>query len=392
MAYAAGRKRQSSRTGFVHGADTNSDTISIYDNFCFVYALLTQRKAAEILEAKALLLRLLDFQTADGAFPICLHDYPHSYDPYLGLKIAPILLRSLQGHIGCKDRIDAALQKILSFYQNKTLPPLWEFRYQICLGHKPPLIDVPPEQIWEYWISLQFLQTPTCDFYYPKLGLAPHLSTPQVQYEPAPHLIEWACAAAIDSFTPRLLAPHPAQLHLAALDKVELTHQPQDSLYKKEPFKLYWSDQSLHSLVLIADQIAIADAYIDITLPATFEFGRDDLFEVQFFCDASPDLSIEIDGAKGTAFALNQPIQIKTPSLTCTLQFELLQGEGDFCGRIFRSNRPGQIAAHQYEAYDWKIGLRTLRRSSDCIIRVSWYISERFENSFSIAGNEKINC
>jgi hypothetical protein len=130
---------------------------------------------------------------------------------------------------------------------------------------------------------------------------------------------------------------------------------------------VFWKDSRIHSLVAENISEGIAE------LPAIFEMGRDDLFEAAYYCDASEDMELLIDGKKGTVFALGQTVTIQSPDRKFALVFELLRGEGEFCGHIFRSNRPSQIAttgALQYEAFDWKIGIRTLRRSSDCALRV----------------------
>jgi hypothetical protein len=376
LAYAAGKKRQSSRTNLVHSPD--QETISLYDNFCYAYALLAQKKAETALEAKTLLSRLFAFQSPEGNFPIHLHDYPKTFDLYAGLRIAPILLRTLS-HYGAvigpewvRVWIESPLQKILTFYQDKSLPPMWQFRYAICRGVTPT--PPAPQDIWEHWISLQFLQTPICDFYHKGLSLAIP-TTAQEGFEPAPTLIEWACAASSGHLPPRLAKAHPNQLHLAALDHLEVIGNHPESLLLMKPFSLYWQDDTLHSLTFEAANFTLQNNTLTIPLPETFEFSRDDLFETAFYCDAKVEFAIE--GKAGTSFQLGQPIQLKTPRFTCTLQFELLQGSGDFCGRIFRSNRPNQIAAPNFEAFDWKIGLRTLRRSPDCIIQVTYKMTEK---------------
>jgi hypothetical protein len=382
LAYQAGKKRQSLRTGFIHGSEIFSDTVSFYDNFCFVYALLAQRKTESILEAKTLLLRLLAFQSSEGNFPIQLHDYPRCYDPYLGLKIAPLLLRSLDAYgqvLGpdCRDKIDLALQQIFAFYADKLLPPLWDYRRQICLRQFPGPIVVPVEDLWEHWISEQFIKIPTCDFFFQTLGLVPALSKNQDHLEPVPHLIEWACASAAGEFASRLAKDHPTQVQLAALEKVELLNPQLVSHFLAEPFKLYWNDGSLHTLILVAENIAVNSKSIVVELPSEVEFGREDLYEVAFFSDAAPEIRLQIDGLRGTVFELGQQVQIATPHFLIKLQFDLVSGEGNFCGQIVRSNRPEQIACVgllQHETFDWKIGLRTLRRSSPCTIQITYSI------------------
>ena len=66
LAYSAGKNRQSPRTGLVHGEGLFADTISIYDNFCYAYALLCQKRAETVIEAKSILTRLFSFQTGAG--------------------------------------------------------------------------------------------------------------------------------------------------------------------------------------------------------------------------------------------------------------------------------------------------------------------------------------
>jgi len=349
LAYAAAKKRQSPETGFVH----LGDRVSLYENFCFVYALLAQKKVETVQEAKNLVTRLIAFQSPEGNFPVNLHDFPRCYDLYQGLKIAPLLLR--MHHLGaeCTELVQSCLQRLLTFYQNRDLPSMWKFRYQVCQGLKP----TPPEptNIWEHWISLQFLQTPTNEY----SGLCLPIDQPiaQNQFEPAPGLIDWVSAP---EYSERLRKDHPTQIQLAAIDKVEtkLEHSP---ILLQEPFQLYWQDESLHSLV---------GPGLNIQLPTEIAFNRDDLFEVAFYCDAK--CQVLIDGQKGTVFKLGEPVQIITPSLKVTLRFE---GEGDFCGHIFRSNRPNQI--DETDSYDWKIGLRTLRRSPNCMITVNYTIYQK---------------
>jgi hypothetical protein len=357
-----------------------TDTIPIYENFCFVLSLLLQKKAEAVLEAKNLLARLFYFQVDEGSFPIYLHDFPRCYDFYLGLKIAPILLRIRPFHpvLGREvvEKLDAALERIFSFYNGKELTPLWEFRLHVCRAER--LDSAPPFDTaqfsaadwWEYWISLQFIETPVCDFYHSGIQMAMGFDLRQDRFEPMVQLIDWICA---DEYLPRLLQDRPAQIHLVALDKVDVRSPDSSVLYRNDG-NVFWQEDLLHSL--IAENIVHGIA----ELPAAFEMGRDDLFEAAYYCDASPGIEIFIDGQKGTVFTLGQTITVKSATRTFALVFELLRGEGEFCGHIFRSNRPGQTAAtgvHQYDAFDWKIGLRTLHRSSDCAISVQLHQSLR---------------
>ena len=214
-------------------------------------------------------------------------------------------------------------------------------------------------------MSLQFVKMPVCDFYHPGLQMAVGFDLKQDRFEPAPRLIDWILVDG--EYQPRLLKDHLAQIQLAALDRVEVSKNLLDDVYREDGDLFWMSGSTLHSLVSENISEGIAE------FKPTFEITRDDLFEVAYYCDASPDIEISIDGKKGTVFALGQTIAIQSSTRSFFLKFELLRGEGEFCGHVFRSNRPGQIGTkgvNEYEAFDWKIGLRTLRRSFDCAVCV----------------------
>ena len=95
MALAAGRKRQSPQTGYVHYFyhDLEEDiqqTIPIVENVYFVLALLRTKTSEQITEAKEILDRLLFFQNQDGNFPIYIHEYPACKDRFLGIQLLPV--------------------------------------------------------------------------------------------------------------------------------------------------------------------------------------------------------------------------------------------------------------------------------------------------------------
>ena len=372
--------------------------IPIYENGCFVLALFAQKKVEEILEAKDLLLRLLAFQTEEGNFPIYLHDFPRCYDAHLGLKMAPLLLRLLREFelvLGAelKKRIETSLQKILAHAlarrAERPFAPLWEFRYRVCAGAVAAKdLDTSkfsPADWWEYWVSLQFLETPICRLFHPDLQayIGPTYGDAQDQGELAPVLLEWM---APHLTAPRLLKDHPLQIALSALQALEfsspeltdwqLIHSPEFALTAaktseasstfEHTLRLLWG---AHSLVLPATQATMTSSGWEtvIELPAVVP---EDPFEVALYCDSS--LELLIDGQKGTVFSLGQEVSLGSFAWT----FTLIQGAGDFCGHILRSNRPCQLAntgPRQFESYDWKIGLRTLRRSSDAVIKLTLF-------------------
>ncbi|PIS02781.1 MAG: hypothetical protein COT85_01760 [Chlamydiae bacterium CG10_big_fil_rev_8_21_14_0_10_42_34] len=358
LARNAGRARQSKRTGFVH----DEETIPLYENFCFALSLFRAKTAESVVEGKELVDRLLAFQSTEGNFPIFLHEYPRCFDLNMGLKVAPILIYLLRlfGPVlgDLKVKIEEALKLVLAKRGQK---PLWENRYRACVGE--PLLPVDTSEFspqeWTQWIitaqlaGINHFKIP----YDEELQLFMGHSGFDCQEgaQPRPNPIEWLLADG--KFSPRLLQDHPHQLLCAPLFPV--TFESTSCL--SSDFRLFWNGSTLHSLVgksLVFD------------LPETFEMGRSDLFEAALYTDISEETKIFIEGGKGTTFQLGDLITIQTPTKNIQFKFELTSGAGDFCGHIFRSNRPSQILKG-YEAYDWQIAVRTLRREGPCQIKVN---------------------
>ena len=97
----------------------------------------------------------------------------------------------------------------------------------------------------------------------------------------------------------------------------------------------------------------------------------EDEIELALYQEAHPSVSIFVNEKKANTFGWGDKVQLKTPSCTTTLSFALEEGEGRFFGHIFKANRSGQPKSEdRFEAYDWKICLRTLKRHTRCRIKV----------------------
>ncbi len=412
LSFAAARKRQSPRTGWIHLSYADlfaSDTIPLYENVCFALTLCGQRKAETILEAKDLLSRIFPFQAEEGNFPIYLHEYPRCYDPHVGLKIAPLfvrLIREFGSVLGadCKQKLEQSIQRILAFSAKKRVEkpfaPLWELRYQALCGNALPTIDTTTfsaEDWWHYWISVQFTETPVCAHFHSGLCsyIGPAIGDTQYYYEPTPHLLEWMAAQTLGCFTPRLLKDHPHQIKLAALSSLKVDGPFSESSYhiqyehlakfdsrSSSAFRVLWNGETLHSLVLPKSRseiIAHSSTDYTITLPVDFDQTKDDYFETVLYCDLSPETQLFINGQRGTVFTWDDTVEIRSGSLSIDLSFKVTEGEGQFCGHLHRGNRPTQTANAgplQHEAFDWRIALRTLRRSPSCKLHLRLAVSE----------------
>lgn len=356
LAVSAGRKRQSSRTKFVH----DDETIPLYENFCFALALFRQKTAESVTEGKELINRLLSFQAPDGNFPVYLHDFPRCFNFHTSLKMAPILIYLLRlfgpllGEL--KSKIEATLTLVLSKRPEKSI---WENRYRACIGEPILPIDttlLSPAEWTEWLITAQLAGQ--AHFIVPydetlQIFMGPACFDAQEKGEPRPSPMEWLLADG--SFSPRLLRDHPHQILSAPLFPISFTSQ-----LINDSFRLFWKGATIHSLV---------GKSLTFDLPGGVEIGKGDLFEAALFTDISPETKLFVNGQKATTFQLEDQITIQTPTLTLHLHFELTQGSGDFSGHIFRANRPSQICKG-YEVYDWQIGLRTLRRQGPAQISV----------------------
>lgn len=413
LSLLAAKKRQSPRTGFVHffGADPEAvDTIPIYENFCFALALCREKRSETVLEAKDLLKRLVSFQGEEGNFPIYLHDFPRCYDPFAGLRLGSILVKlvgEFEPVLGpeLKLKLEKALSKILDHARKrrdeKKLPPLWELRYAALCGTDFSVSEelFSPVDLWEHAVSCG-LQGIECSVpFHEGIGAyaGPTYGDAQFGLEPMPQAIEYV---ACKELTSRLKAIRPAQIGTVACDALQISSvdafngwivNQGDSFHmiaakqteKNSGFahalRVLWKGEILHSLVLPRSHAAIkADPVgqqmeMEIALPEQFDPLEDDHFEICLYLDAHPENQIGVDGARATVFELGQPVHIRSGEFSLSLRFELIGGEGQFCGHLHRGNRPCQTAnvgANLYEAFDWKIGLRTLRRKGACTLKL----------------------
>jgi hypothetical protein len=386
FAIKAGRLRQSPRTKLVHyhSIETASDTIPLFENFCFAMALFRQRTVESILEGKEILERLLAFQIPEGNFPLYLHDFPKCYDPWMGLRVAPILIQ-IQRRFGAviggelKEKIAAALPKILINAESRNRPPLWEHRYLKLQGISSSYIPKAAEE-WFQWLLTE--QLDALEFvheipYHPDLQA--FLSDEvQERGEPLPTPLEWLLAEK-SGFSERLQKDHIAMLHAALLFPIlePKVLPPGPFVLIQEPPRLLWrGGGKLHSLSAPGGRLKEGKIYFDLPEPALIEKG--DLIEACLYSDISLDTDLRIDGKKGTVFPLGATVEIRTTTLNVAMRFDLEIGEGDFSGQISRANRPAQTACKgdlQYAAFDWRIAMRTLRRSPNCRLAVSMNIS-----------------
>lgn len=421
LAVQFGRSCRSPRSGFIHLFldQPGGDTIPIYENFCFALALIRQKCSESVAEGKDLLERLFAFQAPastlwEGNFPVYLHDYPRCWNSLQPLRIAPLLKKLLKEFSSILDKefkektlmvLERMLSSIEKHRERRGLPSFWERRYQALLGYSVPA-DAPKSAAeWaQELITADLLGNIDVDalrLIHPRLGVyaGPGAEEAQEHFEPKPTLLEWW------SHSTRSLHPHPLQIELAALPEPPAASSSIScgevagwQIRQTEDFSLSFSDAAsgqeekhllrwiwagstaLHSLSIPgargSQSIQETERGVEIVfaLPEEFDVSQNDLVETTAYCNLSEETELFVAGRKASVFALGDAVEIRTPKLSLQLRFDLIGGSGDFCGQISRSNRPLQTACRGkdlYSAFDWKISLRTLRRSPNALLCVS---------------------
>jgi len=174
-----------------------------------------------------------------------------------------------------------------------------------------------------------------------------------------------------------------------ALSLIEKNVELEEKIQKTyTPFRFIWGEETSkpHSLVCQGGnakrieykwQEPIVEIYFDLDIfkGNDYESSR----EVCFFLDIHPDVVIEVENQRTSVFELNQTVQIKLKDgKSLQMSFEILEGEGNFLGHIAQSNRSSQLKQadlKKLQVYDWKIFVRTLRRSANCKIKVKIELS-----------------
>ncbi len=358
LALKAGRKRQSEITRFVHycneAPEKSGETIPTYENFCFALALLRSRIVENILEAKALLEKLLAFQI-DGQFPVYLHEYPLCRYAGLGSKLYPVLFFILRDfHMVLGEPLRLQLQEL-------------QKRYALSEIQRPET----PEECAEYLLHAQITgqdKTPALKSWNAK-ALAFTGSQRQERGEPALTLYDLFLGEWGGRFSSRALQDHPVHLRASLV-------YPSEALNLSEPApsltRYFWgSGTPTHSLALSTlGTIMEEEKSLLVVLP---EKEVQEEMEVVYFYNLHAATHVLINGQKATSFQLGDTVQLISKDFKIEMTFALENGEGRLWGHLYRANRPGQLSCkgeEKHEAFDGAIGLRTIKRGAHASIRI----------------------
>lgn len=350
LALQTGRALQSSETGFVHyfyqKVEGPYQAIPIYENFLFALALCRVKSVESVQEAKVLIDKLLAYQMPNGLFPIYLHDFPNTYDKYIGKRlIAPLHLLHQYFHLPLgkemSDKLLSAIHRLSTPYVNPEL----EMKY----WHPDLQCYVGPFKKIRFTKGVQELT-----------------------------LYDLYMCAYTHELSPRLQGVNPLFLQGALIF-------PSDFVYKAEkispfsfdpeaeyPFSFQWGTNSKISLLALFAPRAKSIAFdekntfiIELGTPPNFEM-KEEGKEVVWY--ASLETKILVNGLAATTFRAGDLISIEDDKIRFELKFQ--PDSGVFQGHLSRGCMPTELHHGRFEAYQWLISWRTIDRTENCTLKV----------------------
>jgi hypothetical protein len=369
LALKAGRKRQSELTRFVHHCsetpEKSSETIPTYENFCFALALLRSRTAENVLEAKALLEKLLAFQV-NSEFPVYLHEYPLCRYAGLKSKLYPVIffiLRDFHSVLG--EKLRQQLQAVQSHPEEVSSPESPDDWAEFLIHAQITGQDKTP--------ALKHWDSDCLSFIGPQR---------QERGEPALTLYDLFLGEWQGKYSTRALQDHPVHLRASLIypSEITLASIPAQSLQRQ-----FWGNGSpTHSLLLNTQGVLTENK--DGFHVVLQEKEVQEEMEIACFYNLHADTTVKINHQKATSFQLGDTVQIISKDCQFELSFSVISGEGQFWGHLYRANRPGQLCCkgdYKHEAFDGVIGLRTIKRCPKTSIRISLSPSKRTTPQFS---------
>lgn len=412
LALKTGRFLQRKQTGFIHLCYESEDllthdTIPILENALFALALFRTRMTDQVLEGKALIEKLLKFEV-EGNFPIYLHQFPKMEDPYLGLRIIPILFWILADFSsvigGLKKELEECMHRIVLKAHLLPILPQWAKGRLLALEGK---IGAPPQKLQEWeemLISLQMaekkgadagvtdLLEQACSLWHQELFLyiGPCLRRQQQGGEVEPSLFDLFLSEWQNRFSSRDL--HKVDLFGALIRPLSFTPSFEKRIgpyirFDQEaecPFFMAWKGEEItHTFVLAKRHLRVEGNGEKLTLQYPEELPESDekSFELNFFLNHHEDHAIFVNGKKATLFHLGDQVEIRSRGVNIQLLFSA--EEGAFVGHIMRGNRPSQKSCkgeNRFAAYDWRLLLRTLERPIHTSIQVQILVQQTPES------------
>lgn len=353
LALKVGRQLQSPLTGLVHlcyEEEGSRDTIPVLENVAFALALLRTRKSEQVLEAKAILEKILAFEV-EGNFPIYLHDYPTCRDSWIIKRLSPYFFWAVKDFGAVLGSLKARLERFVLPPNLSITPQSAADWAELCIAAQMAGQAEILQQAADQW------NKHLC------LYVGPSLKRPQEGGEPALSLLDLMMGEWTGKFSQRALKFHPLQLRASLIQPATVTARDEPYVVLESdgelPLYIAWGDhQQLHTFALAKKHLRIEGN--TIIFPEEVPEEGDKSYELSFYLNVHPDHQITFGGKRASAFQLQDEICIESNVLT--LRFHL-EGKGQFFGHLMRGNRPSQL---KKDVYDWKFAIRTISREPHC--------------------------
>lgn len=393
--YALGLKfakeRVSSESGFFHWNYENTlsrDTIPLFENFCYVLALLRSHQSDLMLDARDILQRLLAFQGEGGMFPVYLHQYPKTYSRNLGvLQLAALFrIQDEYGHIlGDKVRplLGSAIKELINAVSllelegvRKYLADALLYKMGICGAPE----EIPPfhstKELNELIVANDLLSRTTTIPWHQELQIytGPLALEKQDGFSPEISILDLLFREKVVVNTPIALF---AELLLEP--NIQASSEGGDYLFQCEPSNMRLCTKN-HTLVIEqkgADlQRVPTENGVSFTLTLPKAPLSDDGKEVEWsiFVNDDPKVDFFVNGVKASMFYLHDNLTFVMDGRKFRLTVEVQSGSAHICGHLAKGNRSSQIsplAKTEWKAFDWQIAYRTLSRTENCTLLVT---------------------
>ncbi len=172
-----------------------------------------------------------------------------------------------------------------------------------------------------------------------------------------------------NSFSKRALTDHPVHLRASLIEPSEVlnieNNDPFVRRLSENTFKIWWGDQSVtHTFALFTKGKLekISEEEFLIYLPE--EHLEEEALEIKCFLNMHEENKITM---KASTFKVAEVVEISSKELKIELSF--YADEGNFLGHISHGNRPHSKNVTIFDAYDWQIALRSIRRPVNSIVR-----------------------
>lgn len=423
-------------TGFVHyskESEQHDQFIPIFENLCFVVALLRSHQLDQLALASEVLSKLLHFQTAEGAFPDYLHQYPYvakqrrNFHYCLPLLIIYRFYHSLLNE-DLQSQLKKSMDKLYIFLSgleekveglNRVLNIFSYFLNNSPID--PSIFTLEPvgssKELGLYLLLMQQLHnTPyeelamkACDqvFTYidaeKKIYIGPLLFEKYSGNELLPSILDYILFGCTTKSPSLFLAPliiFPIQPKSVENQKRYKTGRfvyryvkqqnacltfleefiPDSSLPLPKAFQTFRLLTSAESSIScfpeqIPTSIQIEGNQVLFLYHYTepFDVTQNQREEVSFYLSKHKDTEVLVNATKASCFYEDDQVTLRLGTLKVHLGIKVKNGEGKYIGGVMFAPRSNNICS---KSADYKITIRTVKRDPQTTLVISLMMTE----------------